>query len=105
MNRLIKKNKYGEFEPIKHNEVCDKLGKLEDIEDELGCPLEVIFEAINNGIIDKKGKTRHASLSYGFIGGHKKEYYFAACDYDDTIILPLRNYKYDWWLVSDKENK
>lgn len=31
MSRLIRKNKYGEFEPINHNDVCDKLGQLEDL--------------------------------------------------------------------------
>lgn len=40
-----------------------KLGKLEDIEDELGCPLDVVFKAIQQGYIyiemydrDEKGK-------------------------------------------------
>ena len=54
MNRLTK------YEPskdsmfpykIKSNEILEldvihKLGRLEDLEEELGCPLEVVFEAI-----------------------------------------------------------
>lgn len=50
MSRLINKNKYGEFEPIKHSEVCEKLSNLEDLEDELGCPLGVVFKALKYGI-------------------------------------------------------
>lgn len=33
-----------------YGNVVDKLGKLEDIEEELGCPLEVVFEALSKGI-------------------------------------------------------
>ena len=74
----------------------------DSLSNKLSCPLEVIFKAIENEIIDKKGKHRNVSLSYGFIGSHKKEYYFNAYDYDDTIILPLRDYKYTWWLKKDR---
>jgi hypothetical protein len=103
MSRLTKVYVGGDIEVIGNEyKALQKLGKLEDIEEELGCSLEVIFEAINNGIIDAKGNHREVYLSYGFIGGHKKEYYFDACDYDNTIILPLRNYKYDWWLKKDR---
>lgn len=31
MNRLIKKDKYGDYMPIYHKEVCDKLYTLEDL--------------------------------------------------------------------------
>ena len=31
MNRLIKKDKYGDYMPIYHKEVCDKLFQLEDL--------------------------------------------------------------------------
>ena len=34
-------------------EVVDKLGELEDIEDELGCPLETIFKALTQGVYAK----------------------------------------------------
>lgn len=50
MSRLIKKDKYG-YGPINFMEVCDKLYALEDIEEELGCPLDVVFKAIEDGIV------------------------------------------------------
>ena len=31
MNRLIKKDQYGDYMPIYHKEVCDKLFQLEDL--------------------------------------------------------------------------
>ena len=31
MNRLIKKDQYGDFMPIYHKEVCDKLFQLENL--------------------------------------------------------------------------
>ena len=36
-------------------EGCNKLGQLEDIEDELGIDLIILFKALNNGIWSKGG--------------------------------------------------
>lgn len=69
------------------------------------CPFEVVLEAFKNGIIDEKGKHRDVSLHYGKVRCSMKEYYFDAYDYDNTIILPLRDYLYTWWLPSDKRVK
>ena len=33
--------------------LLDKLGKLEDLEEQLGCPLEVVFKALEYGIYAK----------------------------------------------------
>lgn len=102
---IIKEEEIMKTEQNVLNDSLRKAKIYDTLSNKFGCPLEVIVEAINNGIIDAKGNHREVSLSYGFIGGHKKEYYFDAYDYDDTIILPLRDYKYNWWLVSDKENE
>ena len=114
MNRLIKKNKYGEFEPIKHNEVCDKLGKLEDIEDELGCPLVVVFKAfeeryvifkhvvgVENPIIKLE---THKVL--GLICVCEK-FGLELCDgvFGDEFYVYTKDYGKTWWLVSDEESE
>lgn len=68
MSRLTNKKlvdlKYGEFLSISkeeyrkqvheaptYKEIYTKLGKLEDLEEDLGCPLEVVFKAIEDGIV------------------------------------------------------
>jgi hypothetical protein len=42
-----------DFEEEDYDCCVEKLGKLEDLEEELGCPLEVVFKAIEEGIIVK----------------------------------------------------
>lgn len=71
-----------------------KLGKLEDLEKELGCPLEVIIEATRKDIIDRKG-IRHSVL-YGGL------YLFSLEDDELTNIFSLKDYRKSWWLVGDK---
>lgn len=101
---IIKEEKIMKTEQNVLNDYLRKAEIYDNLSNKFGCPLEVIVEAINDEIIDAKGNHREVSLHYGTIRG-KKEYYFHAYSYDDCIMLPLRNYKYDWWLVSDKENK
>lgn len=53
MERLIAKGTYNEqyyLPAINIDRVANKLGKLEDIEEELGIPLEVLFKALKDGI-------------------------------------------------------
>lgn len=62
MERLTKKHdgsgsytqfgdKYIPNHNIRHKQCVEKLGKLEDIEAELGIPLEVLFKALKDGVI------------------------------------------------------
>lgn len=47
------------------DKVYNKLGKLEDIEDELGCSLETLFNALKNGIdMDGNGTLIKPRLYY-----------------------------------------
>ena len=43
-------NQYYPNENIDNEEIFNKLGKLEDIEQELGIPLEVLFKALKDGV-------------------------------------------------------
>ena len=43
-------DKYIPNHNIRHKQCVEKLGKLEDIEQELGIPLEVLFKALKDGI-------------------------------------------------------
>ena len=126
MNRLTKKNNQGtgswtqfgdEYIPahnIKHKQCVNKLGKLEDIEDELGCPLEVVFKALKDkdiiikhtyGLdepIEKLKTHRITGLQF-----NKTDFVFWL--YEDIVTdlefdVNLKDYKKTWWLCSDLED-
>lgn len=91
--------------PIRLSNAYDKLGKLEDLEEQLGCPLDLVL------------------IPY-FISGLKKVWYHnqwcdvvrvvayeeattpymeVRCkDYDYLKFIPLTNYKKTFWLKEDK---
>ena len=75
----------------------DKLGKLEDLEEQLGCPLEVYVTATRSGI-------------YYSIAGVMKHCYVDVIDANKIIFamkgtniwFELKNYKKTWWLKKDR---
>ena len=103
----------------------EKLDKIEKIEDELGCPLEVVFEALDKGIIiNEKGfintayehkKFEEEDSYYDNLQLYKSNngYYFEETDspYGDLgcgligCEVTLKDYQKTWWLPSDKEWK
>lgn len=84
----------------------DKLGRLEDIEEELGCPLGVLFKAIThgiayelkNGLIESEPRIDLAECGYGYI----------LCSGASTRKLiengefQTKDYKKTWWLKEDR---
>ena len=80
--------------------LVDKLGKLEDLEEELGCPLEVLIKPLlEGGIIENDGYGAQlnglaingdGSLSLTAING----------DHYD-----LKDYQKTWWLKGEKDEK
>lgn len=77
-----------------------KLGKLEDLEEELGCPLEVLLKLRNQQYFflnDKK--YRILNICFEINTKHYIEYYFR----NDYLKLELvENYKKNWWLNENK---
>lgn len=74
----------------------DKLGKLEDLEEEIGCPLEVVFKALGNGIYVYNGNHYVVFLKYYKV--HNK---FRLKDVNG-LLYSLEDYKKTWWLKEDK---
>ena len=100
-------DKYDFDEYDQFNEVCNKLGQLEDIEDELGIDLITLFKALKNGIyrfnenkeviferiehyvpyMKEQLHTRgRLSIIHGVIS-EEKEKHFAIKDYGKTWAL------------------
>lgn len=103
-----------------------KLGKLEDLEEELGCPLEVVFKALTKGIeyeieittyyavgdtipikrLEKRKNIREIKLKKYI----DKFAFLVPYDYSRDGILQndiiyLKDYKKTWWLKGEKENE
>lgn len=109
-------------------ETLNKLGKLEDIEDELGCPLDVVFRAMEKGVeyivkitsiyvCEPKTETtrivHRESLKeiklikdvfrgnqYIFIVGYEPSKYGLKKD-----IVYLKDYQKTWWIKGEKNEK
>ena len=101
MSRLTEKFKHNGFEYMatglggNNPYAIDKLGKLEDLEEQLGCPLEVIFKALKEGIYQSDGgRRKYPTIEYN---GATKKFYFAFGTYCN-----VEDYKKTWWLKEDK---
>lgn len=108
MNRLTKKNngtgswtqfgdKYLPAHNIKHKQCVNKLGQLEDLEEELGVELTTLFKALENGVfINEDGSVykdyiksiEHWPDCWGFISNDEDiEVFFE--DYGVTWALTI----------------
>lgn len=108
MSRLTNKTELGDYifidgEMVCPNEIATKLGKLEDLQDELGCPLEVVFKALKEGyqyklvttnIITKEAIEQIIKTDYAYLS------YSDDCWWIATIrdCHRLSDYKNTWWL-------
>lgn len=72
----------------------NKLGKLEDLEEQLGCTLEVVFKAVNYGIYNKRGFRYKVILNEDVLVAYPIDVYDESWE--------LSNYKKTWWLEKDK---
>ena len=111
---LIKENKELNEEKQRYKEMWflanDSLFKYKDLEEQLGCPLEVIFKAIQNGIytnwdwyydeFDINAELSHIdNVYYGVNPFGKISIMFG---YKKETIIDLKDYKKTWWLKKDK---
>lgn len=104
MNRLTHKNMVFMLARSSWKTLFDqiyrKLYKLEDIEESLGVPLEVVFKALKQGIytekidntllISKDVSLKHNGNQFVFILEH-------------CYCVVIKNYKKTWWLSKTKE--
>lgn len=137
MTRLTKKHGDGygswtqfsdEYIPshnVRHKECVVKLGRLEDIEEELGCPLEVIFKALKDGIIiNEEGYVNDAEDEHKFneeedsyyngvqLYFNGEEYFFNetyspygdSCCGEIGCYVNVKDYQKTWWLQGDKND-
>ena len=125
MDRITKKEieSYNEFVISLGYEYCfgevdyamyRKLKSLEDIEEELGCTLEVVFKALKNGqVIFKhivgleKPKTYLATHKISGLAFNGKNYGLWLYDrgFGDGFYVYTKDYKNTWWLKEDLTNE
>ena len=94
--------------------VDNKLGKLEDLEDELGCPLEVVAQALSRGFyidiskveIDPPLKNPSGDL---ILINRPKDFRLnlwyeriEVASFGHYLEVYLKDYKTTWWLETDR---
>ena len=83
------------------NQILKELNaKYKDLEEQLGCPLEVVVKALKNGVyyevVDNCMKYMVVDLSFNCSGDF-------ILYFDDEEYLLARNYKKTWWLKKNRE--
>lgn len=75
----------------------NKFGMLEDLEEQLGCPLEVMFKAMYSGIYFYDNYYKDQMMNYIPV----LKYNHFECG-NKPYIRYLSDYKKTWWLKEDK---
>lgn len=116
MSRLTKKEKWiNPFTNVEFNYkvinsdlvAIEKLGKIEDFEEILGCPLDVVFKALN-GIYCPEFEENEEIKHYYVYGFNKSNLLIKLIydEYDDycneETSIPLKKYQKTWWLKGEK---
>ena len=84
------------------NDCWNKLGKLEDIEQELGITLEVLFKALKDGIWLKNGFVNAKYITFYF--KYKSlEIYLDYKGIPAYTTIYSKDYGKTWWLEKPKE--
>lgn len=83
--------------------VDNKLGKLEDLEEQLGCPLDVVVKALKIGIYTNLKNWNREDLTKYFclnLYNLETEWYLG----NPIILVNLKDYKNTWFLKDDKSD-
>lgn len=92
----------GNFGRITDAEVYNKLGQLEDLEEELGIDLLTLFKALKDGIEVGNDKMRVCVKNCKLIYRKEDNEYAFIYDY---YLIKLKDYGKTWWLEKPKENE
>ena len=106
------KNTYDKYDGIPNNEfdsICDELIAYKQLEEKIGCPLEVLFKALKNGIykymwfdvnnpVFRHFEELETDGEYLFFEYLKHDTY----GQDENGDVYLKDYKKTWWLRKDK---
>ena len=80
---------------MKKHAAIKKLGKLEDLEEQIGCPIEVLFRALEQEMI----YTAFDNKPHHFMVENRFGKYLI---YDKEWLIELKDYKKTWWLKADR---
>ena len=77
------------------------------LEEELGCPLEVVFKGLKEGIVLENGKLYHCSLSFHKRQKYSNEDYILICyeNGESVIGVSVKQYKKTWFLKGEKNER
>ena len=100
MNRLTAHR----YEHDLFKDIYCKLERLEDIEEKLGCPLEVMFKALKQMFVFHKENGK-IELLLVFLSNKSNDLYLYGFTEITTqdVRLSLKDYKKTWWLSETKE--
>lgn len=105
----ILNGKAKQIDMIKEQQIYLKLKTLEDIEEKLGCPLEVVFKALKEGFYTQT--MYHSRQDNTWLGindlGYTKEIFCMYFDENMTntktcVERDLKDYRKTWWLTGDR---
>ncbi len=92
----------------------NKLGKLEDLEEELGCPLDIFVNImlgkITEVVINYSDAAGYDSLYEELVrtevSGIIESYNYPNCLCLETNLcdVPIKDYHKNWWLKGEKDN-
>ena len=100
MERLTEKSKYGyRAKDGDYKFAAQKLGKLEDLEDELGISLEVLFKALREGIWIREYPEDEPSFHRVAISCFKGRWFIST---DFERIMNVKCFKSAWGFTKEE---